>query len=111
MRSFRRLSAMGLVVLVSACAVNPPPRPMARPMPVPPPAQMADVVVYPAKGQSPEQLDRDRYECHNWAVKQTGFDPSRPGVAPQYRVQVIQGGPPPGSSVLAGGVIGALVGA
>jgi hypothetical protein len=34
--------------------------------------------VYPAKNQSQAQQDKDRYECHTWAVKQTGFDPSRP---------------------------------
>jgi hypothetical protein len=32
--------------------------------------------VYPKKGQSVEQQDKDRYECHRWAVSQTGFDPS-----------------------------------
>jgi YMGG-like Gly-zipper len=32
--------------------------------------------VYPLKKQSVEQQDRDRYECHRWAVQQTGFDPS-----------------------------------
>ena len=36
-----------------------------------------DIYAYPAKGQSQSQQDRDRYECHSWAVKQTGFDPSR----------------------------------
>ena len=36
-----------------------------------------DIYIYPAKGQSHEQQDRDRYECHSWAVKQTGFDPSK----------------------------------
>jgi Glycine zipper len=36
-----------------------------------------DIYMYPAKGQSQEQQDRDRYECHSWAAKQTGFDPSR----------------------------------
>src|ERR1700675_1836418 len=36
-----------------------------------------DIFIYPAKGQSQAQQDRDRYECHSWAVKQTGFDPSR----------------------------------
>ena len=45
--------------------------------PVPPP-----IMVYPAQGQSPEQLERDRYDCHIWAVQQTGFDPSRPGLPP-----------------------------
>lgn len=32
---------------------------------------------YPLKNQSAEQQDRDRYECHSWAGKQTGYDPSR----------------------------------
>jgi Glycine-zipper domain len=34
--------------------------------------------VYPAKGQSQAQQDKDRYECHTWATQQTGFDPSNP---------------------------------
>ena len=36
------------------------------------------------KGQTQEQLAKDRYECHRWAVSQTGFDPTQPGggVAP-----------------------------
>jgi len=37
-----------------------------------------DMFIYPAKGQNQEQQDKDRYECHSWAVKQTGFDPSMP---------------------------------
>lgn len=35
------------------------------------------VYAYPTHGQSAEQADRDRYECYQWAVQQTGFDPSR----------------------------------
>jgi hypothetical protein len=34
--------------------------------------------VYPAKGQSAEQQQKDKWECHQWAVQQTGFDPSQP---------------------------------
>ncbi|HKI62461.1 MAG TPA: DUF6515 family protein [Mariprofundaceae bacterium] len=34
--------------------------------------------VYPKNGQSTEQQAQDRYECHRWAVDQTGFDPSQP---------------------------------
>jgi len=34
--------------------------------------------VYPKQGQSPDQQAQDRYECHRWAVDQTGFDPSQP---------------------------------
>ena len=37
----------------------------------------ADPIVYPAKGQSAEQQDKDQYECHKWATQQSGFDPSK----------------------------------
>ena len=40
----------------------------------PPPAEHA--FVYPKKGQTAEQQAKDRYECHVWAVDQTGFDPT-----------------------------------
>lgn len=32
-------------------------------------------MVYPAKGQSQEQLEKDKFECYSWAKQQTGFDP------------------------------------
>ncbi|MEJ8569668.1 DUF6515 family protein [Elongatibacter sediminis] len=35
-----------------------------------------DLIIYPAEGQSEEQISRDRYECHRWAFETTGFDPS-----------------------------------
>ncbi len=43
----------------------------------------ANVFVYPRNGQSEAQQSTDRYECHAWAVQQSGFDPTRPsgGVA------------------------------
>jgi hypothetical protein len=31
--------------------------------------------VEPQRGQSADQMRRDRYECHNWAVEQTGQTP------------------------------------
>ncbi len=31
---------------------------------------------YPMKGQTLEQQNADRAACHDWAVAQTGFDPS-----------------------------------
>ena len=37
-----------------------------------------DLFAYPKGGQSPEQQTRDRAECHDWAVSQTGFDPAQP---------------------------------
>ena len=38
-------------------------------------------VIYPGKGQTPMQQDRDRYECHDWARSQSGFDPTQPAQA------------------------------
>lgn len=32
--------------------------------------------VYPNQGQSEEQQAKDRYECHRWAVHETGIDPT-----------------------------------
>ncbi len=40
-------------------------------------AALAQQYVYPAKGQSADQQKKDEYECHQWAVKQTGFDPTK----------------------------------
>jgi hypothetical protein len=37
-----------------------------------------DLFAYPKGGQSVEQQGRDRAECHDWAVSQTGFDPAQP---------------------------------
>ena len=35
----------------------------------------AEPVAYPSKGQSSEQQNRDEYECHELAQKETGVDP------------------------------------
>jgi hypothetical protein len=45
------------------------------------PARPERIYVYPAAGQSEEQTAQDRYECHVWAVEQTGFDPTLGGGA------------------------------
>ena len=37
---------------------------------------LARPYIYPGQGQSPVQQASDEYECHRWAVTQTGFDPS-----------------------------------
>lgn len=36
----------------------------------------ARVFVYPRQGQSAERQATDEYECHAWAVTQSGFDPT-----------------------------------
>jgi len=40
-----------------------------------------DVYVYPARNQTDEQMTRDKDECHDWAVKQTGVDPEKVAAA------------------------------
>ncbi len=115
MRPFVVLSLLAAGLILSGCVVEPPRRPYRQVVeraPAQPPEQMAEVIAYPSQGQSPQQLDRDRYECHSWAVKQTGFDPSIAGVPPHQRV-VIHGPPPPppGSGVAAGAITGAVLGA
>lgn len=69
------------------------------------PATAQDLYIYPAKGQSQAQTDKDRYECHNWAVQQTGFDPTR--ASPSYS----QPSSVPQGQVLGTAARGAAVGA
>jgi len=73
---------------------------------------ITQVYFYPKASQTTEQQSRDHYECYNWAVKQTGFDPSQSSIPPAQRVRVVPM-PPPGhdSAVLAitGAVLGALI--
>jgi hypothetical protein len=102
----RRLAAVAVAAALSACVVQPPPPDLAPP----PPPPNVTVYAYPQNGQSPQQLDRDRFECSNWATQQTGFNPSAPNLPPHDRVQVV-GGPPPGSGVAVGAVTGGLLGA
>jgi hypothetical protein len=34
------------------------------------------LIAYPKNGQSQDQQGKDKFECHRWAVSQTGFDPT-----------------------------------
>ncbi len=38
----------------------------------------SELFVYPMEGQDEPLQASDRYECHAWAVRETGFDPVRP---------------------------------
>ena len=73
---------------------------------------ITQVYFYPKAGQTTEQQSRDHYECYNWAVKQTGFDPSQSSIPPERRVKVVPM-PPPGHDTavlaVAGAVLGALI--
>jgi OmpA family protein len=80
-------------------------------------AQNNDIYIYPAKGQNQAQQDRDRYECHAWAVNQTGFDPSKPAAqsavpaAPAPNTYPPNAYQPTQRHVLRGSVRGAALGA
>jgi hypothetical protein len=58
------------------------------------PRGASDLYLYPRNGQSDTQTQNDRYECHSWALNQTGFDPTRSaqqasGNAADYRRAMI----------------------
>jgi glycine zipper 2TM protein len=72
-------------------------------------APAADVYVYPSRGQSDKQLDRDRYACHNWATAQSHYNPSDPHLAPHQQIRVVEM-PTPGRDTAAGAVVGAVIG-
>ncbi|MEW6037914.1 MAG: glycine zipper domain-containing protein [Pseudomonadota bacterium] len=63
--------------------------------------------VYPAKGQSAEQMAADKAQCQSWATQQTGFDPLKAAAAPSPTpaAQPGKGG------LLRGGAKGAAAGA
>jgi len=56
-------------------------------------AEAQKPVVYPAKGQSPAQQQKDQTECEAWAKQTTGVDP----------VALAQAPPPPQGSTIGGG--------
>ena len=74
---------------------------------------MTQVYFYPKAGQTADQQSRDHYECYNWAVTQTGFDPGQSAIPTEQRVRVVPM-PPPGydtaAMAIAGAVLGALIG-
>ena len=67
-------------------------------------------IVFPAKNQSKEQTEKDKYACYQWAKGQTGFDPMKapekaPAAAPK-------GGAVKGAAkgAAAGAIVGAVAG-
>lgn len=69
-------------------------------------AQAQNLMIYPAAGQSPQQQQQDQYNCHNWSVQQSGYDPANPSTQ--------SAGPSLGSAskeTLKGGFRGAAAGA
>jgi hypothetical protein len=74
------------------------------------PVYAQDPIFYPAKGQSEDQLEKDKYECYTWAKKKTGFDPTKTSTtktSPPAKEEKVWGA---GETAVVGGVGGAVVG-
>lgn len=79
-------------------------------------APAAELFLYPSRGQSDQQLQRDKFECYEWAKEQTGFDPlNLPEVATRDTQPPPAPAPRPKTSVpetsIKSGIAGALIGA
>ena len=72
-------------------------------------AHAQQMYVYPTKGQSAQQQQRDQGECHGWAVQQSGFDPARANLAPAQTASPQRGGIVRGAA--GGAALGAVGGA
>lgn len=80
------------------------------------PAAADDLYVYPSQGQTDERLAEDRFACHQWAVKESGFDPSafEESVPPRFiRVPVPSNSAAgaTGRGAVIGSIAGAIIGA
>lgn len=67
----------------------------------------AGTLIYPAKGQSAKQQDKDQYECYDWARGQTGVDPAQ--AAPTAPAGTTNPSAPSANGMVAGAVGGAAV--
>ncbi len=74
------------------------------------PVLAQEVIIYPAKGQSEDQMEQDKFQCYSWAKKETGFDPMEmpTATAPPPKKQAQKGGA--GRGALGGAAAGAAIG-
>ena len=91
----RKIMWLGIIALL-ACVAGP--------------VSAQEVIIYPAKGQGEDQMEKDKFECYSWAKKETGFDPMEIPTAttapPKKEAQ--KGGA--GRGAVAGAAAGAVVG-
>jgi len=72
-------------------------------------ADLASVQALPQRGQSADQARRDRYECHTWAIEQTGTVPRRVDAAEADATERADRVDRVVTGAAAGGALGALV--
>lgn len=66
-----------------------------------------EVFIYPNKGQSAEQQEKDKYACYGWAKQNSGFDP----MAPPTTTTAAPSGQKQSGGAVRGGMGGAALGA
>ena len=94
--SMRRLTGVG--VLFAAVAVAPG-------------IVLAQSYVYPTRGQSPQQQQKDQGECHVWATQQSGVNPAAMAPPPSGPTGQVAGTAARGAAIGAvGGAIGGNAG-
>ena len=82
------------------------------PPPSTPSVSSLSPMIYPAQGQTQDQLDKDKAECDTWARKQSGYDPMAAALQAQQPPTSSQPVPPePRGGVVRGGARGAAAGA
>lgn len=65
---------------------------------------------YPSKGQSKAQQSKDNEACRDWAVRQSGYDPTYAQAPPAEKGGVLKGGAVGGGIGAIGGAIGGNAG-
>ena len=96
MKNLIRLSCLTIVL---AAAVNT--------------AAANDLMIFPAKGQSDETMEKDKFSCYGWAKGQTGFDPMKaPATSTPPPSQSKKGSTAgsAGKGALGGAALGAIIG-
>lgn len=89
----KRIVCVGCTVFVTLCTTIP--------------VLAQNLIIYPAKGQSQEQMEKDKFDCYSWAKQQTGVDPMVASAASPQPV-TSQGS---GGGAVKGAAKGALLGA
>jgi outer membrane lipoprotein SlyB len=109
-KHWTKLLILSAILLLSSCYYYPHEQVVTQPAQNDNVTAITQIYFYPNQGQSTEQQSRDHYACYNWAVDQTGFDPSVSSIVPEQRVRVVPM-PPPGQDTIAMSIAGAVLGA
>ena len=81
------------------------------PAPAKPISTSLGVVVFPAKGQTPQKQSQDEGECFAWSKSQTGVDPMAPAASAPPPPPQEAAAPPQGGQRARGAARGAAAGA